>query len=208
VVRNFNTNKMKLLTWLKNLFEASQNGPTTTDAPSPLLWCESCHSPILPKSSPPPTPESTAKPKSAKPRTAKEEFQKLLDDAGIRYFTADEVFFRGARDAKLQLNSDPPRSLWPSLLAVTKVADEARHRLGRPLRISSAYRSPAYNKAIGGASASIHMKGGALDLSGSPATLHRILTEMRSEGLFRGGIGKYRTFVHVDVRGKNADWQG
>lgn len=194
---------MKLTQWLKNLFAALPSGPTTTDAKSPLLWCEYCHSPILPKSSPLPTPESTKKPTSAK-----QEFQKLLDDAGVRYFTADEVFFRGARDAKLQLNTDPPRSLWPSLLAVTKVADEARHRLGRALRINSAYRSPAYNRSIGGASASIHMRGGALDLSGSPATLHKILTQMRKEGVFKGGIGKYKTFTHVDVRGKNADWQG
>jgi hypothetical protein len=208
VAQNFNTNKMKLTTWLKNLFAALPSGPTMTEEPSPLLWCESCHSPILPKSSPLPTPASTAKPKSAKPRTAKEEFQKLLDEQGIRYFTADEVFFRGARDAKLQLNTDPPRGLWPSLLAVVKIADEARHRLGKPLRITSAFRSVAYNKAIQGATRSWHTQGGALDLSGSPATLHRILTEMRSEGLFRGGIGKYRTFVHVDVRGKNADWQG
>jgi uncharacterized protein YcbK (DUF882 family) len=108
----------------------------------------------------------------------------------------------------LQLNTDPPRSLWPSLLAVTKVADEARHRLGKPLRINSAYRSPAYNRAISGAIASIHVRGGALDLSGSPATLHKILTQMRAEGLFRGGIGRYKTFTHVDVRGKNADWNG
>ena len=199
---------MKLTQWLKNLFAALPSGPTTTDAQSPLLWCESCHSPILPKSLPPRTPASTAKPKSARPRTAKEEFQKLLDEHGVRYFDADEVFFRGARDARLQLNTDPPRSLWPSLLAVTKVADEARHRLGKGLRINSAYRNAAYNRAIGGASASIHMRGGALDLSGSPVTLHRILTEMRREGLFRGGIGRYRTFCHVDVRGKNADWQG
>jgi hypothetical protein len=199
---------MKLMTWLRNLFAALPSGPTTTDAQSPLLWCESCHSPILPRFSPPPTPASTAKLKSAKPRTAKEEFQNLLDEHGVRYFTAEEVFFRGARDARLQLNTDPPRSLWPSLLAVTKVADEARHRLGRGLRINSAYRNAAYNKAIGGASASIHMRGGALDLSGSPATLHRILTEMRREGLFRGGLGRYKTFVHVDVRGRNADWVG
>jgi hypothetical protein len=50
------------------------------------------------------------------------------------------------------------------------------------------------------------MRGGALDLSGSPVTLRRILREMRDEGLFRGGIGRYPTFTHVDVRGKNADW--
>jgi hypothetical protein len=176
---------------------------------SPSSSCENCLSPTLPTSLTPPPPASTAKRKSAKKFTgAKAEFQRLLEAQGTRYFTADEVFFRGARDARLQLNTDPPRALWPSLLAVVKVADEARHRLGKPLRINSAYRSPAYNRAISGASRSVHVQGGALDLSGSPATLHRILTQMRREGLFRGGIGRYKTFTHVDVRGRDADWQG
>jgi hypothetical protein len=165
-------------------------------------------SPLSESLMPEPTAPEKPAPKKKRLTGAKADFQKLLDEAGVRHFTADEVFFRGARDVRLQLNTDPPRTLWPSLLAVTKVADEARHRLGKPLRINSAYRSPAYNRAISGAAGSIHVKGGALDLSGSPATLHRILTEMRREGLFRGGIGRYKTFTHVDVRGKNADWQG
>jgi hypothetical protein len=197
------------LTWFKNSFVQFLAGLQKIGAQSPSPFCESCLSPTSPTLPPPPTTASTPKRKKGKQFTgAKGDFQKLLDEAGVRYFDADEVFFRGARDVRLQLNTDPPRSLWPSLLAVTKVADEARHRLGKALRINSAYRSPAYNRAISGASKSIHVLGGALDLSGSPATLHKILTEMRAEGLFRGGIGKYRTFVHVDVRGKNADWQG
>jgi hypothetical protein len=185
-------------------------GLQTIGEKSPLPLSSDFQPPTCPKCSSPLPTDSKAKPPSAGKNLtgAKANFQKLLDDAGVRYFDADEVFFRGARDAKLQLNTDPPRSLWPSLLAVTKVADEARHRLGKPLRINSAYRSPAYNRAISGASASIHVRGGALDLSGSPATLHKILTQMRAEGLFRGGIGRYKTFCHVDVRGKNADWQG
>jgi hypothetical protein len=198
------------LQWFKTSFVAFLSGLQTIGEKSPSPLSSDFQPPTCPKcSSPLPTASKPKRPSAGKNLTgAKADFQKLLDDAGVRYFTADEVFYRGARDAKLQLNSDPPRSLWPSLLAVTKVADEARHRIGRPLRINSAYRNAAYNRAIGGASASIHMRGGALDLSGSPATLHKILTQMRREGLFRGGIGKYRTFVHVDVRGKNADWQG
>lgn len=94
------------------------------------------------------------------------------------------------------------------MLAVVMVADEARHRLGKPLRINSAYRSPKYNRAIKGSVASQHLKAAALDLSGSPSTLHGILTKMRKEGIFKGGIGKYKTFTHVDVRGRNADWNG
>jgi hypothetical protein len=194
-------------TWFKNSFVQFLAGLQKIGAQSPSPFCESCLSPTLPTLPPPPTSASTTKRKKGKTFTgAKADFQKLLDEAGVRYFDADEVFYRGARDARLQLNTDPPRSLWPSLLAVTKVADEARHRIGRPLRINSAYRNAAYNRAIGGASASIHMRGGALDLSGSPVTLRRILREMRDEGLFRGGIGRYPTFTHVDVRGKNVDW--
>jgi hypothetical protein len=197
------------LTWFKNSFVQFLAGLQTIGEQSPSHLCENCRPPTSAKSLSPLPTASKKKPASAKKFSgAKADFQRLLDDAGVRYFDADEVFFRGARDARLQLNTDPPRALWPSLLAVVKVADEARHRLGRPLRINSAFRSEKYNRAIGGAKNSIHRLGGALDLSGSPATLHRILTEMRREGLFRGGIGRYKTFVHVDVRGKNADWQG
>jgi uncharacterized protein YcbK (DUF882 family) len=196
--------------WLTNLFAQLLDGLPATAETLPSPSSASSPSPTSQKSSPPRTTESTKKQASApkKPKSGKEEFQDLLDKHGVRYFTADEVFFRGARDAKLQLNTDPPKGLWPSLLAVVKIADEARHRLGKPLRINSAYRSPRYNRAIQGSVASQHLKAGALDLSGSPVTLHGILKTMRSEGLFKGGIGKYKTFIHVDVRGRNADWNG
>lgn len=197
-------------TWLINSFAQFLAGLQATGEKLPSPLCENCLSPISPKSSPLPINASTKKPKkeSSPATTAEADFQKLLDQHGIRYFTAKEVFFRGARDARLKLNTEPPRGLWPSLLAVVKVADEARHRLGRPLRINSAYRSPKYNRAINGAIASQHLKAAALDLSGSPATLHKILKDMRKEGVFTGGIGKYKTFNHVDVRGRNADWNG
>jgi len=197
-----------LFTWfLKLLQQLLDDGPAPTlPNSSDSLPPNSTSEPDTSAKATASTPSSRPAPKSKPPTGARADFQKLLDKHGIRYFTADEVFFRGARDARLQLNTDPPRGLWPSLLAVVKVADEARHRLGKPLRITSAFRSVAYNKAIQGAARSWHTQGGALDLSGSPATLHRILTEMRAEGLFRGGIGRYKTFVHVDVRGRNADW--
>jgi hypothetical protein len=202
---------MKAITaWFKNSFVEFLSGLQTIGEQSPLRLSADLAPPTCPKCSSPLPTDSSPKPPSAgkKPAGAKADFQRLLDDAGVRYFTADEVFYRGARDAKLQLNTDPPRGLWPSLLAVVKVADEARHRLGKPLRITSGFRSVAYNRAIKGAVGSFHTKAAALDLAGSPATLHKILTQMRSEGLFRGGIGRYKTFCHVDVRGKNVDWQG
>lgn len=141
--------------------------------------------------------------------TQEEKFQKELDKIKVKNFTADEVFFRGASDKKLKLNTEPPEKLWENMLPTVKIADAAREKLGKPLKIVSAYRSPAYNKAIGGEKKSYHMKFNALDLrTSTPKALHKILSQMRSNGQFKGGLGLYKTFVHVDTRGYNADWRG
>jgi hypothetical protein len=29
---------------------------------------------------------------------------------------------------------------------------------------------------------------------------------MRKEGVFKGGVGRYPGFTHIDTRGSNADW--
>jgi len=145
--------------------------------------------------------------RKAIPLTPKEQFQRELDKRKIRYFNANEVFYKGASDVKLKLNTEPPKELWNNIWKTIEVADRARHKLGKPLRIASAYRSPKYNKAIGGASKSHHVRFNALDLrTSSPVTLHKILKEMRARGEFKGGLGLYKTFVHVDTRGTNADW--
>jgi len=131
----------------------------------------------------------------------------MLDKAGVKHFTAEELFFRGASDATICLNTDPPQSLWKNIIPTVVAADEAREKLGKPIRILSAYRSPAYNRRIGGAKASQHMRFCALDLgTEQPAKLYKILLEMRRDGKFKGGLGLYRTFVHVDTRGVNANW--
>lgn len=136
-----------------------------------------------------------------------DQFQTMLTKAGVKHFTAEEFFFKGASNAKLQLNTDPPKSLWKNMIPTALVVDEARARLGKPLRILSAYRSPAYNRRIGGARFSQHMQFTALDLgTDQPAKLYKILLEMRRDGKFKGGLGLYRNFVHVDTRGVNANW--
>lgn len=136
-----------------------------------------------------------------------QDFQKMLDAEGVKHFTAKELFYRGASDETLKVNTDPPADLWKNMLPTARVANEARIRMGSPLTVKSAYRSPEYNRRIGGARASQHMRYCALDLgTESPAKLYRILLEMRRDGLFKGGLGLYPTFVHVDTRGVNVNW--
>jgi lysozyme len=138
-----------------------------------------------------------------------QKFQRVLDRWGVKHFAAKEFFYRGASDEKLNLNTDPPAELWPNMERTAKVLDEARKRLGASIRITSAYRSPAYNKRIGGVSNSTHVRFNATDLvTAQPASLYLVLLDLRREGMFKGGLGLYRSFVHLDTRGHNATWRG
>lgn len=136
-------------------------------------------------------------------------FETMVAAWKLRHFSAAELLTKGASNGRLQLNTDPPRDLWNNIRDAALAADEARHRLGSGLVIASAYRSPAYNHAVGGASNSYHLRFQALDLrpaDGDVARLHRTLRDLRAEG-FAGarGIGRYATFCHID-NGPARDW--
>jgi hypothetical protein len=197
-----------ILTWLKQSFVAFLAGLQKIGAQSPLPLSGNSISPTSPKSSTLPPPDSTARPTGAKPRTPKEEFQTILAARGIEYFTADELFFLGASNARFKNNTEPPRKLWDNILPTLDIVDTARHMIGKPLRISSAYRSPAYNKSVGGVSNSQHVQFRALDLAAPKSTLKKLyaeLMDMRKRGC-RIAIGRYPSFIHVDTRGTNASW--
>lgn len=81
---------------------------------------------------------------------------------------------------------------------------------GVPLAIISGYRTKAWNDRVGGADDSAHMTAEAADVRPgrgmTPAELHdMILAHYKSGKLpILGGLGLYRSWVHVDVR-KSAD---
>ena len=91
-----------------------------------------------------------------------------------------------------------------------KAVDHVAATIGQPvMEVASAYRSPAYNRRCSGAkSSSWHLQNFALDLKfqASPGTVARAARSVRAKGVFKGGIGRYPSFVHIDTRGKNADW--
>jgi uncharacterized protein YcbK (DUF882 family) len=85
-----------------------------------------------------------------------------------------------------------------------------RDFLGEPIRINSAYRSPAHNKAIGGVKNSQHVLGRAADIKVrdiETKDLYLIIESLIIEGKMKdGGLGLYDTFVHYDIRGSKARW--
>jgi len=77
------------------------------------------------------------------------------------------------------------------------------------VRISSGYRCPEHNQAIGGATRSQHLLGTAADIAVrglTPAAMFSLAEEV--EAFRNGGIGVYpdKGFIHVDVRDGRARW--
>jgi len=142
-------------------------------------------------------------------------FRQFLGPLGLRHFDPAEFLTLGGSHfgggAAHGLNAPPPETLWPNLVPTARLLDALRERLGVPVTISSAYRTAAYNRAVGGAANSWHRQFIACDIKAngaSPAKVANALAEMRGQGFFRGGIGRYSSFTHVDTRGVNADWTG
>jgi uncharacterized protein YcbK (DUF882 family) len=85
-----------------------------------------------------------------------------------------------------------------------------RDKVGRPITINSGYRSPAHNRAVGGATNSTHLRGIAADIvvSGrSPNQMFTLIKSMMDSGeIPAGGLKAYQTFLHVDFRGSFVTW--
>lgn len=76
------------------------------------------------------------------------------------------------------------------------ILQKIREVTGRPITINSGYRTPAYNRRVGGASNSYHIYGRAADIKG--ADLDDITSIANSLGV--RGILRYNTFIHIDTR--------
>lgn len=85
-----------------------------------------------------------------------------------------------------------------------------RTELGdRPITIVSGYRSPAWNRRVGGAAMSRHLFGDAVDIAVDrldPGEVYRVALALHQAGRVRwGGIGVYPGWVHLDLRPAPAD---
>ena len=76
--------------------------------------------------------------------------------------------------------------------------DKLREKSGIPLVLSSAYRCPTHNKAIGGVSDSAHTKGKAVDIRCTDSKNRFKILKAAFEVGFRR-IEPKSTWVHIDV---------
>jgi uncharacterized protein YcbK (DUF882 family) len=113
---------------------------------------------------------------------------------------------------KCRDGSSVPDELMENVQELARNLQVLRDYLDVPIRVISGYRSPKYNRKIGGARRSQHMLAKAADIKikgFSPQEVKDVIVSLIKEGkMKKGGIGLYKTFTHYDVRGRNARWYG
>lgn len=99
------------------------------------------------------------------------------------------------------------------IFRLAAVFEDIRALYRKPITILSAYRTIAHNKKVGGAEHSQHLYGRALDLK--PPTgisIEKFYNDIKRNSNYMGihGLGKYATFVHIDIRptSKLITWDG
>ncbi len=130
--------------------------------------------------------------------------KKPVQDQLTKNFHIDE--FRSKDGAQT------PEELKYNLLELAQNLQVLRDYLDEPILINSGYRSPDHNKAVGGVKNSFHTKGMAADIrtkTYSPTALSEMIEHLIAQGKMKqGGLGVYNSFVHYDIQGKKARWQG
>lgn len=88
------------------------------------------------------------------------------------------------------------------------VLQKIRSHFGKAVTITSAYRTPTKNKAVGGTTYSQHLYGRAADIKVSGVSPQKVAAYAETLLKNKGGIGVYKTFVHIDVRTNESRWNG
>jgi hypothetical protein len=104
-----------------------------------------------------------------------------------------------------------PANVRRNVLLLIEQLEVIRAELGgKPIEISSGYRSKAHNLAVNGKPKSYHLTGQAADIKVKglkPSTVAKTIKKFMDEGkIIPGGLKAYDTFTHYDIRGEYMTW--
>ena len=117
------------------------------------------------------------------------------------HFTLEELT-KSEIALRKNIDNTPDVDAKENLKQLARHLEMVRELLGVPIYISSAYRSPKVNSAVGGSSTSAHMTGQAADFTapqfGSPKEVAKAIAEsdLEFDQLIYEG-----TWVHFGIRG-------
>ena len=96
---------------------------------------------------------------------------------------------------------------------LTVVLQCIREHFGKPVTITSGYRTAAHNAAVGGAKSSQHLLGRAADIRVEGVSVEDVAAYAESLMPDWGGVGRYPVkagratgWVHIDTRPNKSRW--
>lgn len=114
----------------------------------------------------------------------------------IKYFKLSE-FINSATAKRLGIDNTPTFEIVDNLNRLADYLDTIREKLGKPILVSSGYRCPMLNKAVGGVVNSQHQKGLAADL---------VCSNMESLGKVLRETGGFDQLIKEHRKGSTSFW--
>ena len=116
------------------------------------------------------------------------------------HFALDEMTVSQTA-ARLDLDNTPDEKQTDNLRRLCATLEQVRSVLGKPVTVSSGFRSPAVNQAVGGVPTSEHCDGRAADIIcpayGNP---YQVATAIANAGVeFNQLMIEYGRWVHISV---------
>ena len=138
------------------------------------------------------------------------EYTRYLTRLNLKSICPKQVIAAHAKSKGPIWNTLPPKASWTRMGYTLRVADRIALEMNvHEVEVVSAYRCPAYNAHCEGAkSRSWHQANVAVDVK-FPVRASMVTAtagNLRRRGLFKGGVGGYWDFTHIDSRGENMGW--
>jgi len=108
-------------------------------------------------------------------------------------------FTQSASAKRLGISNEPTPEVIDNLqMLVTNVLQPLRTALGRSATVTSGYRSPAVNKAVGGVKTSQHSEGKAVDIVVAGVAPYDVVQMLLKLNLpFDQAINEFNTWTHI-----------
>lgn len=97
------------------------------------------------------------------------------------------------------IDNAPAAAIVANLTRLAALLEQVRALVGAPIAISSGYRSPALNKAVGGAANSAHVLGLAADISMSKLAPKALALLIRQSDIAFDQLIYEGTWVHIGL---------
>lgn len=114
------------------------------------------------------------------------------------HFTLEE-FLKSDKAAKNNIDNTPTPEIIENLKKLAATLEQVRNLYNQPIYITSGYRCPALNKAVGGAATSDHLNGLAVDFTIKGVGVEETCKAIEKSGIKFDQLIFEQTWVHLGI---------